>query len=211
METSRQIEIVARLDEASLTEGSDSSSVGISPSRCPAIRDAGELGIVVASPCNIRIGSKHDAFVQVLGDSLGNRCFVPGVIGDPKSRRAYARVDTGYSFTELPCQVLSLPPLQFLHRETLVFGPTVLYPVGYSGPVLAALASNRLTEIKKGEPLVQLTPLAPASFIAAVADGEIEHPGFSGLLRRDWKTWTRLGSASPEQLWDGSFDPDSRL
>jgi hypothetical protein len=150
----------------------------ITPSKCPAIRHAYNLGCYISSPSNYFFQNSN--FI-VNRYKLYDELFLdPGVIGTPDSNNFYARIDTGFSFNDLIIDVLATPILTpNMNNEFQI--PPVVYPRGYTGPILAPIYSKNTLEIKASQPIVQLIPLG-LNYEFKVLSYEIKHKEFEGLF-----------------------------
>ena len=150
----------------------------ITPSKCPAIRHAYNLGCYISSPSNYSFQNSN--FI-VNRYKLNDVLFLdPGIIGTPDSNNFYARIDTGFSFDDLIIDVLATPILTpNLNNEFQI--PPVVYPKGYKGPILAPVYSKNTIEIKASQPILQLIPLG-LNYEFKVFLNEIKHEGFEGLF-----------------------------
>lgn len=150
----------------------------ITPSRCPAIRQAYNLGCYILSPKQYYFN--QDSFT-VRRFKLNNKILLdPGVIGDPESNCYYARIDTGYSFVDLEIDVLATTILTpFINNDYLI--PPVVYPKSYTGPIIAPVSSLKKHKLDLGQPLLQLIPLGQNHTFEEIAK-EITHDSFEGLF-----------------------------
>lgn len=161
---------------------------GIKPHFCPSIRDYFKLGWVLGSPINLFFSSKTDFTVQRRQSESGDIFLSPGVIGDPNADILYARIDTGYSFLNLPTPILATK-IQLIDEfdDGLLIPPNV-YPAGYSGPILIAAASHKPQKIVSQTPMIHLIPLTNTGMHEHhVIDTEIKHENFEGLYYNDWE------------------------
>ena len=174
----------------------------MTPSKCPAIRSYAASGI--------DFHSLHDVFFEgplsVRSDAFrtgeGALVLVPGVIGSPGTHWVYARIDTGFSVEELPSSFLMTLPLELCERPNGYNSPSILYEKGYSGPLLAAIASAGMAELKVHDPIAHFVPLVEDRELQVrVIDRPIVHADFEGLLQQNWARWIYRGSFNPNQLW----------
>jgi len=150
----------------------------ITPSKCPAIRQAYNLGCYVMSPSQYEFN--QNSFL-VKRFKLNDKILLdPGIIGDPKSNHFYARIDTGYSFKDLAVDVLATTILTpFMNNDYQI--PPVVYPKNYTGPILAPVSSLKHISIEAGQPLLHLIPLGSDYIFEEIAM-EISHKSFEGLF-----------------------------
>jgi hypothetical protein len=156
----------------------ESESGKITPSKCPAIRQAYNLGCYVNSPrqYDFNNGIFNIKRYKIIDTYL----FDPGVIGDPSSKNLFARIDTGYSFQNLEIDVLATPILAPLINDDFQI-PPVVYPKGYTGPILAPISSRKNISIKEFQPILHLIPLS-LNHRFEVVNEEISHTNFEGLI-----------------------------
>jgi hypothetical protein len=165
--------------EQSIYQSVKDSEIGkITPSKCPAIRQAYKLGCCINAPRQyvFREGKFHVKRFKIKGEIILD----PGVIGDPTSTELYARIDTGYSFQKLIIDVLAIPVL----APRINFGlqiPPVVYPKGYTGPILAPVSSRYSITISERQPIIQLIPLS-LDYVFKEVNEEVVHASFEGLI-----------------------------
>jgi hypothetical protein len=156
----------------------ESESGKISPSKCPAIRQAYELGCYINSPRQYDF--RNGAFKIKRYKITDKHLLDPGVIGDPTSNHLFARIDTGYSFENLEVDTLATPILA--PRINVDFQiPPVVYPSGYTGPILAPVGSVKDVSIKEAQPILHLIPLSTDHRFEETPR-EILHSNFEGLI-----------------------------
>ena len=190
-----------RIEEARYRVSEIERSEGMSPDRCPAIRSAANLGVELLAAYGVSFAGPRELRSEVLRTGSGGTVFLPGVIGDPNSERIYARIDSGFSVSDLPCSLLATLPLSLSTRAAGFSAPTVLYKSGYSGPILAPLSSIEMSRILVGDPILHLGPLTeyPVTFEEGIE--ETVHENFEGLLYVGWRSWVHRGSVTPEEIW----------
>lgn len=156
----------------------ESESGKITPSKCPAIRQAYNLGCYVNSPrqYDFNNGIFNIKRYKIMDTFLLD----PGVIGDPSSKNLFARIDTGYSFQNLVIDVLATPILAPLINNDFQI-PPVVYPKGYTGPILAPISSLKSITIDECQPILHLIPLS-IDYKFEVINLEIIHSNFEGLI-----------------------------
>lgn len=156
----------------------ESESGKITPSKCPAIRQAYNLGCYVNSP---RQYDFNNGIFNIKRYKIKDTYLLdPGVIGDPSSKNLFARIDTGYSFQNLDIDVLATPILAPLINDDFQI-PPVVYPKGYTGPILAPISSRKNISIKEFQPILHLIPLS-LNHRFEVVNTEISHTNFEGLI-----------------------------
>lgn len=150
----------------------------ITPSKCPAIYKAYNHGCYLLSVKNYTFD--NDGF-YINRYTHNDKLFLdPGIIGDPTSSRIFARIDTGYSFKNLKIDTLSIPVLEPNITQGIHI-PPVIYPRGYTGPILAPIKSLKDLVIKEKDPLIHLMPFSINSNFVEI-NSEIKHPDFEGLF-----------------------------
>lgn len=155
-----------------------SESGKITPSKCPAIKKAYNLGCYVNSPNQYDF---KDGLFNIKRFKIMDKYVLdPGVIGDPNSNILFARIDTGFSFQNLEIDILATPILAPLINDDFQI-PPVVYPKEYSGPILAPVCSRKDVSIKKCQPILHLIPLA-TGYQFEVVNKEIIHSNFEGLM-----------------------------
>lgn len=161
---------------------------GIRPELCPAIRDFHSRGWFVGSPIQLTLYNAREFDVEKRRSIEGKLFLSPGVIGDPDTKRLFARVDTGLSVKDLPVALMAIKKQsQDWIYESLVI-PPVIYPKGYTGPILIAVSSNDYKSIPINEPLVHLIPMIDGVDIDAdLSDEYISHERFEGLYSKSWE------------------------
>jgi hypothetical protein len=189
------------VDARNLLGSLNRSARGIRPELCPAIRQFYCLGVYVYSPIDFRFHDRFTFDVEVMENQEGHRILMPGVIGAPGSPAFYARIDTGFSFGNL-----SYPVIGILNQhQSLDFGPAklspVVYPVGYTGPILIPLTSPDPFEVSRNMPLLHLISMGELNSPPEVVDRHILHPKFEGLLYEDsFRTYRRVRSVKSTDL-----------
>lgn len=192
--------MLRRIDEAEARQARVPLSAGISPGRCPAIRAAARLGLVVGAPYTCEIHNRKTVVVEAMRCSSGDISLLPGVIGEWSSERIFARIDTGFSFERLPCPVLSTTPLETVSGAPDIYQPNVLYETGYAGPLLVPLSSGTPHRVETGDAITQLVPLSDVHCQFEIVNSDTQHPEFEGLLDRSWKSWTLIRTLSSNDL-----------
>lgn len=159
---------------------------GLRPELCPAVKDFHSSGFLIYSPFEIKIQSKFSFNVAVYTNIDEQKLLVPGIIGTPGSPRFYARVDTGFSLLNSECEILSIPNLLCDEvRQTLII-PPVIYPAGYTGPILIAVSADQPFQIDTTLPLLHLIPLSREISSVKVEDTDVRHTSFEGLIYKDF-------------------------
>ncbi len=150
----------------------------ITPSKCPAIKQAYNLGCYIGSPNDYHFD--NSSFI-VKRYNLNNKIILdPGIIGTPDSNNLYARIDTGFSFSKLNINILATPILTpTMNLEFQI--PPVVYPKGYTGPILAPVFSQNKFILKTSQPIIQLIPLG-SNYEFEIQNLEIKHENFEGLF-----------------------------
>ena len=161
---------------------------GIRPELCPAIRDFHSRGWFVGSPIELTFYNSREFDVDKRRNVQGKLFLSPGVIGDPDAKRLFARVDTGLSFKDLPVALMAIKR----QSQDWIYGslviPPVIYPKGYTGPILLAVSSNDYITIPINEPLVHLIPMTDGIDIDIdLSDEYITHEKFEGLYSKSWE------------------------
>jgi len=177
------IELYKRYFKASFEQGinqiiKDSETGKITPSKCPAIRQAYNLGCYINSPSQYNF--KNGIFDVKRYKILDKYLLDPGIIGDPSSKNLFARIDTGYSFQNLDIDVLATPILAPLINDDFQI-PPVVYPKGYTGPILAPVSSRKNNIIKEMQPILHLIPLS-LEYTFEEINQELIHSNFEGLI-----------------------------
>jgi len=151
----------------------------IAPSKCPAIHNAYTRGTFISSPRDYTF--EGNSFLIHKYKTLQNEIIIdPGIIGVKESNHIYARIDVGFSFLNLPCDILATPILATYFNQNLQI-PSVIYNKGYNGPILAPISSLKSCHIKKGHPILQLIPLTE-NYTFDVEIQNIKHENFEGLF-----------------------------
>lgn len=159
---------------------------GLRPELCPAVKDFHSSGFLIYSPFDIEIQSKFSFDVAVYTDTDKQKLLVPGIIGTPNSPRFYARVDTGFSLINSECEIISIPNLRCdAVRQTLII-PPVIYPAGYTGPILIAVSADQPFQIDTALPLIHLIPMSREISSVKVEDTNVRHTSFEGLIYKDF-------------------------
>jgi hypothetical protein len=156
----------------------ESESGKITPSKCPAIKQAYNLGCYINSPRQYNF--KNGIFKIKRYKIKDTYLLDPGVIGDPSSRNLFARIDMGFSFKNLEIDVLATPILAPLINSDFQI-PPVVYPKGYTGPILAPISSRKSITIDECKPILHLIPLS-IDYKFEVINLEINHSNFEGLI-----------------------------
>jgi hypothetical protein len=175
---------------------------GIKPELCPAIRDFQSLGWGVSPPVNVVFRNERSFDVEKYSDEEGNKFLVPGVIGDKVSKRLYARIDTGFSMINLPVPILALKcQNQHEHFRKFEIAP-VVYPRGYSGPVLIAASANEPCLLRENEYVLQMIPMIfDESSLVIRDDSKYLEKGFEGLFKDHWdRIYKPLGRFDSRQI-----------
>ena len=179
----KSIVLYKRYHKASLEQSiqqivKESEAGKITPSKCPAIRQAYKLGCYINSP---RQYDFRNGIFNIKRYKITDKYLLdPGVIGDPSSNNLYARIDTGYSFQNLEIDILATPILAPLINFDFQI-PPVVYPKGYTGPILAPVSSRKNITIKESQPILHLIPLS-INHRFEVISKEINHSNFEGLI-----------------------------
>ncbi len=162
---------------------------GVKPHFCPAIRNFFKLGWVLGSPIELDFFSKVSFKVDHHQSLKGDSFLSPGIIGDPDAKLLYARVDTGLSFMNLEVPIMATKIQSIDEIEDNLIIPPNIYPAGYSGPILIAVASNKAQKIQALNPLIQLIPLTDnQEYEHTIVDNlTIHHPNFEGLYYENWQ------------------------
>lgn len=171
---------------------------GISPELCPAIRDFYSLGAYVFSPICLEIYDSHSFEVQVNENPEGERLLIPGIIGAPGSREYYARIDSGFSLVDLSSPVLGVITQLPSYDLSNIRMPPVVYPAGYSGPILMPVSCSTRFSVTRSAPLLHLIPLDLDTRLEVIEE-EVRHQGFEGLvyeseIRSFQRTWSVLST-----------------
>ena len=176
------------LDSAEHFKINSHGAKGISPQLCPAIRDFHSTGLRIYSPVEINFRSKRDFDVDFYRGEGDDYFLVPGVIGDKRSQRLYARVDTGYSI-----QTESTPFLAIKCQDEDDFYSNfevapVIYQAGYSGPILIAVSSTQEFKLSSTKPILHLLPLNPTrTNFDLIEDYNYKEPKFEGIFSNNWE------------------------
>jgi hypothetical protein len=165
---------------------------GIRPELCPAIRDFHSAGSLICNPTNLSFLNKFSFEVRHYKSNDGKEILSPGVIGDPKSERFYARVDTGLSFIDIPCPVMAIKNHHLTNPLNNIEIPPVIYPQNYTGPILIAISSDFALEVPKHTPLLHIIPLYPTKVSITISSSVIVHENFEGLLYQNYLRDTDL-------------------
>lgn len=200
----QRVTLIRRIPDARALAWQPSLGNGlITPSRCPAVRQASGLGVHIASPIQLSFFGPRSFEVHRYSRAGPKKSLlVPGVIGDPSSQRLYARVDTGYSFRDLPLEVIQVPASSLSERLEGFTSPIVTYPVGYTGPILAAISANSPGTIEQGAALMQLIVLGQPDACFEETDHPIDHQSFDGLFDESWpNSWIRTHVFHATDVW----------
>lgn len=188
------IKIYSRIDNYSIKRSSIffnevfRNTKGIRPELCPAIRAFNSVGFVIGSPITIKFKNKRKFFLEKREDSNQNIFLSPGVIGEPNSDRLYARVDSGLSFINLELPIIAIKNQNAIEYLDSIIIPPVLYPAGYSGPILIPMSANNNVQINKNDGLLSLIPLTTDINIDyEIISSDIIHDKFEGLYYRNWQ------------------------
>jgi hypothetical protein len=165
------------------------------PNNCPAIRDANRLGLTLGALHELAFDGPDDFDVRVGVNASGSLLVTPGVIGSPDSSILFAKIDTGLSVDDLPCDWLSLPVLNLEYSIGLIT-PSILYPKGYCGPLFIAVAARHKAMVSAGYPLTQLVPLDGREIgfeLSATLATSKRDAVFEGLLAPGWQEILKNG------------------
>ena len=177
-----KVKLYKRYKNASLNLNLDArikkNEIGkITPSKCPAIKQAYRLGCYINSPSKYLF---QNGVFKVKRYKIGEKQLLdPGVIGDPTANEIFARIDSGYSFKNLEVEILATPILAPHINENIII-PPVVYPVGYTGPILIPLGSKHSIIIEADQPILQLIPLSMNCSFEEQYE-ELIHDSFEGL------------------------------
>ena len=179
-----EIEIIKRasfaiLKDRIIEEILETEKSKIAPSRCPAINKAYNRGVFILSPKDYYF-KKNYFVVNEYKSLLGHKILDPGIIGTPDSNHIYARIDLGFSFENIPCDILATPILASYFNNQFEI-PAVIYNKGYTGPILAPISCELNKKLIKGTPILQLNPLVE-EFSFKIINKFIDHAGFEGLF-----------------------------
>jgi len=179
-----EIEIIKRASFATLKDRIiedilETEKSKVTPSRCPAINKAYNRGIFILNPKDYYFKEKY-FIVNEYSSLSGKKILDPGIIGTPDSNHIYARIDLGFSFENIPCDILATPILASYFNNNFEI-PAVIYNKGYSGPILAPVSCEFDKILFKGTPILQLNPLVE-EFSFKVIIKNIDHVGFEGLF-----------------------------
>lgn len=178
------------------------SKKGIQPEFCPAIRDFYSRGWLVGTPIEINLYNSREFDVDKRSTPDGKLFLSPGIIGDPNADRLYARIDTGLSLKDLPVALMAIKRQSEDWKFKNIVIPPVIYPRGYSGPILIAVSSDHFETIPINEPLIHLIPMTEETHIEAELSNEnISHEKFEGLYTISWeKDYVREGIVKSTSL-----------
>lgn len=204
----KTIRLIRRIENADTAPGRLATESGISPANCPAIRAATRLGIEILSPIEVKFDNSKSFNVTRAWTQENELILIPGIIGDPRSRRTYARIDSGFSILDSNVPFLTTLPTSLVDHPLGYAQPNVLYEVGYSGPLLVPLSATLPATISFGDPICQLLPLVEEKVDVVVDEDStltLIHPEFEGLLNRDWPNGVRFGrTVKPMDIWMGT-------
>ena len=161
---------------------------GMRPALCPAIRSFQSLGWRVSPPVNVIFRSERSFDVDRYSDEDGKKFLVPGVIGDKESERLYARIDSGFSLVDLSVPMLAIKCQEEGDYYRGFEVAPVIYPKGYTGPILMAVSANGRFELIRSEYILHLIPMTSEE-VDVVVDEDFEHlePQFEGLFKNSWE------------------------
>lgn len=189
-----KIKIYSRIDNYSIKKSSIffneafRNIKGIRPEFCPAIREFHSIGFVIGSPIAVKFENKRKFFLEKSWDSKQNIFLSPGVIGEQNSDRLYARVDSGLSFINLELPIIAIKNQNAIEYLENIIIPPVLYPAGYSGPILIPISANNNVQINKNDGLLSLIPLSTdINMDYEIISSDIKHDKFEGLYYRNWQ------------------------
>jgi hypothetical protein len=188
------IKMYSRIDNYSIKKSSIffneefRNTKGIRPELCPAIRAFNSVGFVIGSPIAVKFENKRKFFLEKRRDSNQNIFLSPGVIGEPNSDRLYARVDSGLSFMNLELPIIAIKNQNTIDYLDSIIIPPVLYPAGYSGPILIPISANNDIQINTNDGLLSLIPLSTdINMDYEIISSDIRHDKFEGLYYRNWQ------------------------
>ena len=160
---------------------------GIRPELCPAIRSYHSLGWRLSSPVDIIFRNERSFDVDNYLDEFDRKFLVPGVIGDKESKKLYARIDSGFSLLNLSVPLMAIKCQgEDPYLSKFEIAP-VIYPEGYTGPILLAVSANEDFKLNSNHLIVQIIPLASAKVNLSIrVDCEYIEENFEGLFKNNW-------------------------
>ena len=189
------VNLIRRYDKAKFFESKNTFDKqvkrvrGIRPPLCPAIRDFYCRGWFLSSPIEVHFSSERMFSVSIYESAKDQKTLLlPGVIGDNKSKKLYARIDTGFSMQSSHMDVLAIKAQdESMQDECFGIAP-VVYPAGYRGPILIAAYSNQEFTLEPNKPLLHCIPLSSGPWQINVAD-DFQHKEdrFEGRLYHAWE------------------------
>ena len=163
----------------------------IRPNGCPAIRSANQLGILLFTHHRLTFEGPRDFSLEIIAMEDQTLLCVPGVVGSLDSSLLFAKVDVGISVLKLPGPFLCTSVLDLDASYGLIV-PSVLYPKGFTGPLLVPVASRAECKLESGFPVAQFIPLSAASELTIRDLGNSplagEDDSFEGLLLPGWNS-----------------------